>query len=185
MDEYPDNAQLRKAVLREIYNRRNAPAGIVSGNEVAQSVGVPVESSEFDEAVTDLVTRRHVTRKSGNAMLSITAEGIAEMEPKSAAATQSFTFNAPAYGIFGSQQHFRFEQVIRDLDHQIEEHGGADKEELREMVQEIQETLENQDSITRSKFERWSGLANKHLPWLLQPLGSLLINYVFGAGNPR
>jgi len=93
--------------------------------------------------------------------------------------SQQFIFNAAAYGIFGSQQHFAFEQVIGDLDRQIEEKGGEDKEELREMVEEIRQTLESQDSITRSKFERWSELANKHAPWLLGPLGNLLINYVF------
>ncbi len=95
--------------------------------------------------------------------------------------TQSFVFHAPAYGIFGSQQSFQFEQVIRDLDRQIEEHGGEDKEELQEMAAEIRETLEQQDSIPRSKFERWSELANKHIPWLLGPLGTLLLSYVFGT----
>lgn len=103
----------------------------------------------------------------------------AEREPHP---TQQFNFHAPAYGMFGSQQHFnKFEQVIQDLEGQIEERGGDDKEALREMVQEIQETLESQDSISRGKFERWSELANKHAPWLLGPLGSLFINYSFGV----
>ena len=48
------------------------------------------------------------------------------------------------------------------------------------MLTEVRETLESQDSISRSKFERWSEMANKHAPWLLGPLGSLLINYAFG-----
>jgi hypothetical protein len=94
--------------------------------------------------------------------------------------TQQFTFNAPAYGIFGSQQDFTFDQVIHDLDRKIEEHGGEDKEELRQMVAEIQGVLESQDSISRSKFSRWSELANKHFPWLTGPLGTLLVNYAFG-----
>jgi hypothetical protein len=74
----------------------------------------------------------------------------------------------------------RFEQVIHDLDRQVEEHGGEDKEELRLMVAEIRRVLETQDSISKGKFERWSELANKHAPWLLGPLGSLLVNYAFG-----
>lgn len=81
----------------------------------------------------------------------------------------------------GNQQNFKFNQVVQDLDRQIEEYGGSDKEALREMVQEIQETLESQDSISRGKFEIWSELANKHAPWLLGPLGSLFINYSFGV----
>ena len=49
------------------------------------------------------------------------------------------------------------------------------------VITEVRETLENQDSISRSKFERWSELANRHAPWLLGPLGTLLVNYAFGV----
>jgi hypothetical protein len=119
----------------------------------------------------------------------VTPEGLkmlGDWEEPAAQPTQQFTFNGPAYGIFGSQRDFRFEQVVGDLERQIEEHGGEDKEELRQMVEEIRGTLESQDSITRSKFERWSELANKHAPWLLGPLGTLFINYTFGTpgGGP-
>jgi hypothetical protein len=41
-----------------------------------------------------------------------------------------------------------------------------------------------ENSISRSKFQRWSMLANKHFPWLMGPLGSLLINYAFGVPGP-
>lgn len=117
----------------------------------------------------------------------ITPEGLAmlgEWKAERDIPAQSFVFNAPAYGVFGSQQDFSFEQVVGDLDRLVEERGGNDADELREMVGEVRATLENQDSITRSKFERWSELANKHAPWLLGPLGSLLVNYAFGAAGP-
>lgn len=97
--------------------------------------------------------------------------------------TQNFIFNAPSTGMYGSQQNFTFHQVVRDLDRQIEEHGGEDKEELAEMLAEIEEALESQDSISRGKFVRWSELANKHAPWLLGPLGSLAVNYMFRASG--
>jgi len=95
--------------------------------------------------------------------------------------SQNFIFNAPSYGVFGSQQDFQFEQVVRDLDRQIEERGGEDTDALKAMVEEIRNTLEGEDSISRSQFEKWSELANKHAPWLLSPLGSLFVNYVFGV----
>lgn len=103
-----------------------------------------------------------------------------EWEEASPPPTQQFTFNAPAYGAFGSQQNFTFEQVIQDLDRQIQENGEDNKEELREMMEEIRQTLESQDSINRSKFEKWSELVHKHMPWLTGPLGALLIKYGFG-----
>jgi hypothetical protein len=95
--------------------------------------------------------------------------------------SQEFTFYGPAYGMFGSQQDFTFDQVIHDLDRKIEELGGEDKEELRQMAEEVKRVLESQDSISRSKFSKWSELASKHLPWITGPLGSLLVNYAFGA----
>jgi hypothetical protein len=79
----------------------------------------------------------------------------------------------------GSQQGFTFDQVIYDLGRKIEELGGEDKAELQEMIAEIRGVLESQDSISRSKFARWSALANKHFPWLTGPLGALLVNYTF------
>ena len=57
----------------------------------------------------------------------ITPEGLrmlGDWEEPAAQPTQQFTFNAPAYGVFGSQRDFRFEQVVGDLERQIEEHGG-------------------------------------------------------------
>ena len=139
-------------------------------------------SAEFDSggphASTPIAWVTHITPR-GLGMLG-------DWEEASSQSTQQFTFNAPAYGVFGSQRDFRFEQIVGDLERQVEEHGGEDKEALREMVEEIQGTLESQDSITRGKFEEWSELANKHAPWLLGPLGTLFINYVFGApgGGP-
>jgi hypothetical protein len=114
-------------------------------------------------------------------MVMITADGIRYVEEgDQQTPMQQYTFHGPAYGVFGSQQDFTFEQVIHDLDRQIEERGGEDKEELHRMAAEIREVLKSQNSISRSKFQRWSELANKHFPWLMGPLGSLLVNYAFG-----
>ncbi len=116
----------------------------------------------------------------------ITPKGLGmlgDWEEPAAQPTQQFTFNAPAYGVFGSQRDFQFEQVVGDLERQIEDHGGEDREQLQEMVEEIRATLEGQDSISRSKFEKWSALANEHAPWLLGPLGTLFVHYAFGISN--
>lgn len=100
--------------------------------------------------------------------------------------TQSFVYNAPStnYGSgSGNHMNFTFNQIVLELDRQIEEHGGEDKEELTTMKAEIEEALKSQDSISRGKFAEWSELANKHAPWLLSPLGTLAINYMFGNLN--
>ncbi len=97
--------------------------------------------------------------------------------------TQSFIFNAPSSGVYGSQRNFSFQQIVNDLDRQIEDHGGEDKEELREMAAELREALESQDSISRGKFARWSELADKHVPWILGPLATLFFTYMFGTSS--
>lgn len=136
-------------------------------------IGVRFDSSGGPHASTAIAWVTNIKPKG--------LEMLGAWEEPSQQPTQQFIFNASAYGAFGNQHHFQFEQVIGDLDRQIEEHGGDDKDELRKMVEEIQGTLESQDSITRSKFEKWSELANEHAPWLLGPLGTLFINYVFGT----
>jgi hypothetical protein len=133
------------------------------------------------------VTDVHRSKLRNRVVVQVTYETAAQEERRRAEqeqrATQEFTFHAPAYGVFGSQQDFTFDQVIHELDRQIDERGGDDTEELRQMVAEIQQVLETQDSISRSQFQRWSELANKHFPWLMGPLGSLLVNYTFGGGS--
>lgn len=168
MGEYANNQQLREAVLRAIYERRNAPAGIVSGLEVAQSVGVPVESSEFDGAISDLVTRRFVTRQAGNAMLSITAGGIEEVEergPKEAAApTVNFNIQTAQGSIIGTQQNAELTATFNfgDFDRAIEQADEEDKEELKEVREQLRKMLEEEQTVNRGFLARWGGLLEKY-----------------------
>jgi hypothetical protein len=184
----PSRQDRRNRFLRAIYDLSDAnPNEFVYWPDVAPRFGWDSENQEqLSEALaiadylanTQLIT----IEVDEGTIYTITAEGIDQVEGNKAEPQpmQQFTFNAPAYGVFGSQQDFTFEQVIGDLDREIEEHGGEDKEELRQMVAEIRRVLETQDRISKGKFERWSELANKHAPWLLGPLGSLLVNYAFG-----
>jgi hypothetical protein len=189
----PESRQeMRERLLKAIYDLSNGnPAEFVYWRHVAPRLGFDAETAQPpDEVMAQadyLAGSRLITIEvDEGAVYRITTNGIDEAEgnkPEGQQPTQQFTFNAPAYGIFGSQQDFTFEQVIHDLDRQVEEHGGEDKEELRQMVAEIRRVLETQDSIGRSKFHRWSELANKHFPWLMGPLGSLLVNYAFGPST--
>jgi hypothetical protein len=186
----PESRQeVRERLLRAIYDLSNGnTAEFVYWRHVAPRLGFGAETAQPpDEVMAQadyLADSRLITIEvDDGTVYKITANGIDVAEgnkPEGQQPTQQFTFNAPAYGIFGSQQDFTFEQVIHDLDRQVEEHGGEDKEELRQMVAEIRRVLETQDSIGRSRFQRWSELANKHFPWLMGPLGSLLVNYTFG-----
>jgi len=178
----------RNRLLRAIYDLSGAdPSKFVYWHDIAPRLGWDSDNPEhLNEALamadylanSELIT----IEVDEGTIYRITAGGIDVVEGNKPEPqpTQQFTFNAPAYGVFGSQRDFTFEQVIHDLDRQVVEHGGEDKEALRLMVEEIRRVLETQDSISKGKFERWSELANKHAPWLLGPLGSLLVNYAFG-----
>jgi hypothetical protein len=164
--EYADNQQLRNAVRREIYNRRNAPAGLVSGTEVAQSVGVPFKSSEFDEAVTDLDTRGEVTRKAGNAMLSITDKGIKEIEEPKAPPEPTISINVQtAHGsIIGTQQNAELTATFNfgDFDRVIEQADEEDKEELKEVREQLRKMLEEEQTVNRGALAKWGQLLEKY-----------------------
>ena len=167
MGEYADNRQLREAVLRAIYERRNAPAGIVSGHEVAQSVGVPVESPEFDGTVTDLVARGHVTRQAGNAMLSITGDGIEEVEEgakDAAAQIANFNIEAAQGSIIGTQQNAELTATFNfgDFDREIEQAAEEDKEELKEVREQLRKMLEEEQTVNRGFLARWGALLEKY-----------------------
>lgn len=112
----------------------------------------------------------------------ITEKGMDGMEGKNQTPTpsQHFNFHGDARGNFGSTNS-SYNEISTEADRAIEKNGGEDKEELRRMMSEIKAALESQDSIPRSKFEKWSELANKHFSWLLVPMGTLLTKYMFGG----
>lgn len=49
-----------------------------------------------------------------------------------------------------------------EIEQQIEEHGGADKQELRDALAEVRQILASEDSLERGRLARFSGVMERH-----------------------
>ncbi len=113
----------------------------------------------------------------------ITPEGLAMLERwEEPSQPQAPIFNifGDTYGSnIGTQQYAQVFQptfTFGDLEQEIDRRGGEDAAALKAMVQEIKETLESQDSLSRSWLVRWSELVNKH-GWITGAIAQLLLVY--------
>jgi len=62
------------------------------------------------------------------------------------------------------------------VEQRIEEEGGADKEELRELVAEMRDLLESGQSLEKGSLARFNDRL-KEVPWLAGPVAGWLMNF--------
>ena len=62
------------------------------------------------------------------------------------------------------------------VERRIEEEGGADKEELRELVAEVRELLESGQTLEKGRLARFNDKL-KEYPWLAGPVAGWLLNF--------
>jgi hypothetical protein len=110
-----------------------------------------------------------------------------EQEYKAAQEAASELHRGPIFNIFGdtygsnigTQAHAQILQpnfTFGDLEQEIESRGGEDTEALKDMVSEIRDTLEQQDSLSRGRLMHWSELINRHA-WITGAIAQLLLVY--------
>jgi len=92
----------------------------------------------------------------------------------------SYTFNNSSNIIAGSQASATMNVNIGEIESEIQERGGPDKEELLEMVSEIKQAFEKKDTLSKGSLVRFSETLEKH-SWitssLIQLLGSAAIQF--------
>jgi hypothetical protein len=84
-----------------------------------------------------------------------------------------------AYGsVIGSQHDFTFDVSFKfsDLYERIEQYGGGDREELRQMVEEIHDQINREIDIEARGLAKFSELINRHA-WITGPLANILLAY--------
>ena len=62
------------------------------------------------------------------------------------------------------------------VERRIEEEGGTDKEELRELVAEVRELLESGQTLEKGSLARFNDKL-KEYPWLAGPVAGWLLNF--------
>lgn len=162
---------------------------IVRLDQVAKQIG-PHElntlGSDYVNQLTKVAqylgSKGLLERQSSNwFMFTVTKEGMDEVEGNKPQPNVSNVFNisGPVHGsVLGSHNtteltnHFDF----RRIEMEIEEKGGADKEELREALAEVQRLLESGDKLDRGALARFSGVMERH-SWFTGSVAQMILGF--------
>jgi hypothetical protein len=110
------------------------------------------------------------------------AERQRRLESERRNSTPSFHMGDVHNSIVGTQQHahlrVRFDQAALNAD--IDRHGGEDKEELRAMVAELWEMLDDRRKIDRGSLAQHSELIERH-SWIAGALAQTVLGWLVGS----
>ncbi len=197
--EFDEIRALREKFMRAVYDLRDPNAGMAMGSEIKERMGLdPAEFGEDDQRYMDIAQYfdqlEYIGQQSdGYGMVSITALGVQYVEgdlQRDAAANVTFNV-ANAYGsIFGTQEHaemnnvsFDFSTVEAELDkaeEEMEQRGGRDAEELKELIAEVRKAHENGEPLDKGRFAKYLGVIQRN-GWVAGPIAGTLLSIVTGA----
>lgn len=83
--------------------------------------------------------------------------------------------NVGTYGNASVSNTFNFEAV----DQMIEDRGGEDKEELRQIIAEIKELFEDSEKVKKGSLAKYSEKIDKH-SWIAGPLAQMALGFLSG-----
>ena len=93
----------------------------------------------------------------------------------------NYNFHSSSNIIAGSQTNAVMNINIGEIETEIKKHGGADKEELLEMMEAIKQTFEQQSALPKNSLARFSDALERH-SWitssLVQLIGSASIQFL-------
>jgi len=187
-DPVEQRKERRRRFLRVAYDvAADQPNGFVVMSEVAARLGVdpddPREYGELTELAKYFVQRGYAQRQlAGFEAITLTAEGVDEVEGNRPQAQQNVTtfnvsgnFYQSAIGTHNTNT-FRGDLDFSTVERRIEEEGGDDKEELREIVAEMRELLEYGGTIDKGFLARFNEKLKEH-GWLAGAVAGWLLNF--------
>lgn len=182
----------RARLLRTIYLLSDGnPAQLVRWRDIASELGLDAGNREHLKQVIAVAEyMQHsglvvIIGDRGTAYM-ITAEGVNEVErngqqeaTSTTTTTTNFNFNAPVHGsVIGTNNTAELTNNFdfRRIEVEIEEKGGADKEELREALAEIRGLLESGQSLDRGALSKFSEVMERH-SWFTGSVAQGLIGF--------
>jgi hypothetical protein len=193
--------QRREDWLKAVFETRDA-AGCSYAANVAPRLGMDPYDDTDDRGEWRNIGRywkergfiRGESTKSGLSyeLVWITADGIRYVEGDLVQqAVPSVTFNVGnAYGsIFGTQQHaemnvsFDFRTVEAELnraEEEVEQRGGHDAAELKELIAEVRALHESGDSLDRGRLAKYLDVLQRN-GWVSGPIAGTLLSIATGA----
>jgi hypothetical protein len=199
-DEFAEVREMRDRFLKAAYRHRQLHSGYTSRDDIMRDLGLDpdVTDGADDDIYVDLAVywkdRRCLEAViDGYGLVKITARGIQRVEGDlEQQVTPSVTFNVTnAYGsIFGAQQHaemnnvsFDFNTVEAELDRaeaEIEQRGGSDAAELKELLAEVRALHESGEPLDRGRLAKYLGVVQRN-GWIAGPIAGTLLSILTGA----
>lgn len=139
---------LRGTISREEYHVRDAETQVVDGKPLMRRANVEAKA-------------RHEER-------------IASTRPQPAV----FNIQEAHGSIIGTHNHAELMATFdfRSIETEIERRGGEDTEELKLMVAEIRDLLDNGDELDRGALAKFSGLMERH-SWITNAVAGFLLGF--------
>jgi DNA-binding PadR family transcriptional regulator len=187
-DPVEQRKEQRRRFLRSIYElAQGSPAEYVYWHDLAPEYGFAamryppkpiIRIAEQLERSGLIIIETEEAR-----VFQITPEGVDEVEgnrrePQPSVTTtfnMSGTFYQAAVGTHNTNT-FTGDLDFSRVERRIEEEGGADKEELRELVAEMRELLESGETLEKGRLARFNDKL-KEYPWLAGPVAGWLLNF--------
>lgn len=192
---------MRERFLKAAYDRTDPRLGAASNEVVMRDLGLDPDIStpngrrdtEQYEAIARYWVERGYIKYFTEAMIKITARGMqyveGDLEPQG---SPNMTINVTnAYGsIFGAQQHaetnnvsFDFSTVEAELaraEAEIDQRGGRDAAELKELLAEVRALHESGEPLDRGRLAKYLGVVQRN-GWIAGPVAGTLLSMVTGA----
>jgi hypothetical protein len=184
----PEQKELRRDFLRAVYEQADAnPAEFVHWRDLAPGYGF-ADTETLPKSMTGVAEQLAglgfitIEAEEGN-VYRITPAGINEVEGNTPQPQQnvsnvfnmSGTFYQAAVGTHNTNT-FSGDLDFSTVEQRIEDEGGADKEVLRELVREMRELLESEQTLDKGRLARFNDKL-KEYPWLAGPVAGWLLNF--------
>lgn len=188
-DPIEQRKKLPERFLKLVYMQANgSPTEFVMWQNVAPELGLnPENQDHLDHVLTVADHLEHSDLISievnEGTMYTITAKGVDRVEGTEPQPQQNVSntwnlsgnFNQSAIGTHNTNS-FTGEFDFSTVEQRIEAEGGADKEELRELVAELRDLLENEGTINKGFLSRWNDKL-KECDWLAGAVSGWLLNF--------
>lgn len=169
----------------------NEPSDIVMLDQMAEHIDqgeVGATGGQYVDTMTTVAqylgSRGFLKRQSSDwGMFSVIKEGMDEVEGRNEPPQPSVTntwnlsgnFYQSAIGTHNTNT-FSGDLDFSTVEQRIEEEGGTDKEELREMVAEMRGLLERGETLDRGFLVRWNDKLQRY-EWLTNAVAGWLLNF--------
>jgi hypothetical protein len=200
-DEIRHRQELRERFMRAAYEIAHEPGsgGIVQQGVLGERLGLDPLNNEIDRGtfldVAWYLEKRELIKRSahGYSIITLTPKGIEHVEgTPQQQSPQHITFNvehAPQ-SIFGTQHHaeinisldFRsIEAALDRTQREIDERGGADANELKELIAEVRAIHQSGEPVQKGRLAKYMGVIQRN-GWVASPIANTLLAQILGPG---